>query len=263
MKTPFRKSGLHFALTLSTTLVALAGCGGGSNSNSAVNPYPNGTNQSGYPTPGGVPNGPILVPTGTQCAGAMPTLTGTPTPLSSLMDGGDGCIRLVSVEQYQDTAANGYFMSSIVGETEVNYYMTTVGTRRQRRRGTALELLAATARTRTTCSDVRSSPLGTPGTSIELPLWIDRSNGSIGQNVRLTAGRSNVYVAGNGNISKARRGWNLSAFVQTLNAQGFQGVTVGKLPNGDFEVFLSRTRTVPGTAATVRSLTRAVYSFSY
>lgn len=217
-------------------------------------PYPTG--QSTYPYPGGgIPNGPITMSTGTQCASAMPVLTGTPTPLSSLTDGEDGCIRLASVEQYQDTSSNGVFMSSILNETGVGYDYVSLATRRQRRHGIEVNILRASPHTHNTCSDIRSMALGRPGASINLPLWIDRTSGSIGQTIRVSSGRPN--------ISKAPHGWNLNAFVQTLNAQGFQAVTVGKLPSGDYEIFLSRTSGVPGTNTVVRNLTRAVYSFDY
>lgn len=267
MKNPLKMSGHHFVLSLSTALVALTGCGGGGGSTAVPpmgqTPYPYPTGQSTYPVPGGLPNGPIQVPTGTQCASALPALTGLPTPLSAITDGEDGCIRLVSVQQYQDTAANGYFINSIVGETDLDYHFTSVSTRRQRRRGIQLNALAASVSSRTTCSDIRSAPLGTPGAAIDLPLWIDRSSGSIGQNIRVTTGRTNNYVLARGNISAARQGWNLNSFVANLNAQGFQAVTAAKLPSGDYEIFLSRTSVAPGTGATIRNVTRAVYSMDY
>lgn len=260
-------SGKHFVLSLSTALVALTGCGGGGGGTPmqpmGQNPYPYPTGQSTYPSPGGLPNGPILVPGGTQCASAMPALTGLPTALDAMTDGEDGCIRLVSVEQYQDTAANGYFINSIVGETEVDYHFASRSTRRQRRRGIEVNVLAATVSSHTTCSDIRSTPMGSPGAAVELPLWIDRSSGSIGQTIRVTTGRSRTYSVARGNISAARRGLNLNAFARTLSAQGFQAVTAAKLPSGDFEIFLSRTSVAPGTGATVRNLTRAVYSVEY
>ncbi len=262
----FRKiSRFPVAFTVSATLVALSSCGGGG-SNLPPNPYPTTPVYPYGPTggvPGNGPHGPILVPTGTQCAAAIPALTGTPTELSAMLDGEPGCIRLVSVEQYQDTSNNGILLSSIVGETEVDYRIANRSTRRQRRHGIEVNVMAATVSNRTTCRDVRSSPFGSPGVSVEIPLWINRTNGSIGQNIRVTTGRQSDYAIFGGNILTARAGWSLNAFSQALSAQGFQAINAARLPNGDFEIFLSRSTVVPGTAASVRSLTRAVYSLDY
>jgi len=178
---------------------------------------------------------------------------------SAIIDGEPGCIRLVSVEQYQDTAANGVLFNSLVGETEIDYQYAT---RTRRRRTIELNFMSATVTNHLSCSDIRSTPFGNPSVSVELPLWIDRSSGSIGQNIRVTAGGSRSQTV-NGKITTSRPGSNLNAFIRGLQSQGMQAIQSAKLPNGDIEIFMSRTRMSPGTNASIRHLTRAVYSLDY
>lgn len=264
MKTFTHITTLRTLLTLSA-FAGLSACGGGGGemlppSAQAPNPYPS-YGPIHYPQ---APSGPVLVPQGTQCASAMPALSGLPMDLSTLsseiVDGEPGCIRLVSVEQYQDTAANGVLFNSIVGETEIDYHYAT---RTRRRRTIQLNFMSATVTNHLTCSDIRSTPFGNPGVSVELPLWIDRGNGSIGQNIRVTAGGSRSQTAMQGKISTSRPGSNLNAFIRNLETQGMQAIQAAKLPNGDIEIFMSRTRVNSGTNASFRHITRAVYSFDY
>lgn len=259
---------VHTFLSLTTVVAAIAGlsaCGGGS-SGQMIPPsgqlqYPPG--QTYYPQ--GATPGSVIVPQGTRCASAMPTLSGLPLEFSALsaamVDGEPGCVRLVSVDQYQDTTSGGTFFNSLAGETDISYRRATLN--RRRRRGVQLDFLATSVSNRTTCSDIRATPFGTPGTSVELPLWVDRSTGAIGQNMRVYAGSASFTASVQGNISTSRSGWNLNAFIQNLQAQGMQAIQAAKLSNGDIEIYMSRTRMDPATGASFRHLTRAVYSTDY
>lgn len=264
MKLFTKMNTIHTFLTLSA-FAGLSACGGGGgqmNPPGAQMPYPYPSAVPGY-YPQVTPGSPIT-PQGTQCAAAMPALSGLPMDLSALsneiVDGEPGCIRLVSVEQYQDTAANGVLFNSLVGETEIDYHYTT---RTRRRRAIQLNFMSATVTNHLSCSDIRSTPFGNPSVSVELPLWIDRGNGSIGQNIRVTAGGSRSQTSMQGNISTSRPGSNLNAFIRGLQSQGMQAIQAAKLPNGDIEIFMSRTRMSAGTNANIRHLTRAVYSLDY
>ncbi len=220
MKNLSKNTALYIGFALTAAL--LSGCSNGNGNNQPLNPYgqqpynpqyPNNLNP-GFPVQQGNPSSSSRG----QCQSlpAQPELYGTPIDFSEILDGGAGNMRLVSVEYVGNQAAS---------ETTVSYHS------RSRKK------LDVQVNVTSICGAINQ---------LELPLSINRKDGSIGQNVILKGKKSE--------IKQTPRGWNLATLESCFNRNGRGEFQTALLPNGDMEILISDVG--PSSDDTIR----AVYS---
>jgi hypothetical protein len=253
---------MKISLLISAGLISfglLSGCSENSPAPIGVYPYPQPTNGPNGPVPPpggpgtpGTPNGPRgpgrpPLPRAV-CAPITASPTRSPLELRTLADGGEGCLRLVSLTHSEGAVVGGVMTSAIVSETRVSY--RELHDRRGRYRG-----LKAVVESKNSCSILRDSPYAYLTATADVPLWISRESGAIGQTLRVKAG--NLRSGDRWKVRKAPAGYDLDAFDGELRSNGTW--TVGKLADGSVEVYATTTIQEPGEPAPIRRTVRAVY----
>lgn len=208
-------------------------------------PGPNGPNGPA-PVP---PNGPGRPPLPRNACNAIRATTRAPLELSTLVDGRDGCYRLVSLRHSEGALVGSAMVGGIVSETDVSY--REVYDRRGRYRG-----LKAVIDSKNSCSVTAGSPYAYYGATTRVPLWISRVSGRIGQTLRVRAG--NLSSGKRARVIESRGAWDLADLEEELRTQG-ESFSAGRLPDGSIEIFVSRTVQEPGSPAPLRRVVRAVY----